>query len=284
MGDELDDELATLRARAYGVDADIHDDPDALARLHELENRRKARLTAQPEPPAETEPLSPPEAPPPSPLDEIFPEDAGASDPAWTTTTPAAPEPPEAPDPLPDAAARRPGALLTRLLAGTRGRLVAAGAVALVTVLIVVPLTLWVADSRDSPYAVLRLSDEPVETSIEYGLERDTMRRFDDFNGMQVTVGRLTDADMTCLQVSFGGTETLPGWGTGGCAPLGLPPYADVSTGINGGDSALLEGLEGVAALRFVYAGDEVRIYVVRLSDLPPEDQPEDRLGDQAVR
>lgn len=44
--DPSSDELRTLRARAYGPDADIHDDPAALARLHELEER--ARITARP--------------------------------------------------------------------------------------------------------------------------------------------------------------------------------------------------------------------------------------------
>jgi len=129
---------------------------------------------------------------------------------------------------------------------------------------------------------VLRLSDEPVETSIEYGLERDTMRRFDDFHGMHVTVGQLRETDMTCLQVSFDGADAAMGWGTGGCAPLGLPAYADLATGINGVDSAHLEGLEGVVALRFVYTGDEVQVFVVRLSDLPPEQRPADQSADQA--
>ena len=36
-----EDELAALRERAYGPGADIHDDPDALARLHELEAEAK---------------------------------------------------------------------------------------------------------------------------------------------------------------------------------------------------------------------------------------------------
>jgi hypothetical protein len=39
MSAGLDNELARLRARAYGPDADIHADPPALARLRELERR-----------------------------------------------------------------------------------------------------------------------------------------------------------------------------------------------------------------------------------------------------
>jgi hypothetical protein len=47
------DELRALRERAYGRDADIHDDPAALARLHELEAQAAAaRLQAQAAAPA----------------------------------------------------------------------------------------------------------------------------------------------------------------------------------------------------------------------------------------
>lgn len=45
MDDGADDELQRLRARAYGPDADIDGDPDAMARLAELERLR------QPDPP-----------------------------------------------------------------------------------------------------------------------------------------------------------------------------------------------------------------------------------------
>ncbi|GAA1860544.1 hypothetical protein ACFQZV_00550 [Microbacterium koreense] len=37
MSEGVDEELRVLRERAYGPKADIHDDPSALARLHELE-------------------------------------------------------------------------------------------------------------------------------------------------------------------------------------------------------------------------------------------------------
>ena len=43
------DELRMLRARAYGPDADIHDDAAALDRLRELEER--AFITDRPPPP-----------------------------------------------------------------------------------------------------------------------------------------------------------------------------------------------------------------------------------------
>ena len=66
-----DDELRELRRRAYGRDPDIHLDPDALKRLHELE---RSQVVVEPpvsddvveivEPPVEPEPVPPPEPEP----------------------------------------------------------------------------------------------------------------------------------------------------------------------------------------------------------------------------
>lgn len=52
MDDDVHEELARLRARAYGPDADIADDAPALARLAELEDReRRAREERVPDAP-----------------------------------------------------------------------------------------------------------------------------------------------------------------------------------------------------------------------------------------
>ena len=57
--DAVDEELRTLRARAYGPHADITDDPAAVRRLHELEAQRSARrsesMASAPATPAATE-------------------------------------------------------------------------------------------------------------------------------------------------------------------------------------------------------------------------------------
>lgn len=73
-----DDELTVLRRRAYGRDADIHLDPESLARLRELETPRRVPQTpsaesvettevAQPEVEAEAEPEPEVFAPRPTP-------------------------------------------------------------------------------------------------------------------------------------------------------------------------------------------------------------------------
>ncbi|MCK2034877.1 hypothetical protein KZC51_01900 [Microbacterium sp. SSW1-49] len=81
--DAVDEELRTLRARAYGPHPDIADDPAAVRRLHELEGLRSARraesMSADAAAPVEAEvvpagvrmPDEP--APGPSALDALFP-------------------------------------------------------------------------------------------------------------------------------------------------------------------------------------------------------------------
>lgn len=58
MEDQLLHELRRLRARAYGPGADLHEDPAALSRLHELE-----KLTRAPAPPSVPGPPLPPSRP-----------------------------------------------------------------------------------------------------------------------------------------------------------------------------------------------------------------------------
>lgn len=66
MDDQQQHELAELRARAYGPDPDIHDDPSALNRLRDLEELARGATPVTPEPPVEPSlPPKPPLPPPP---------------------------------------------------------------------------------------------------------------------------------------------------------------------------------------------------------------------------
>lgn len=85
------EELRLLRSRAYGPAADIHSDPQALARLAELE-RAHREVTRAPGP-ATVDP-----APPPQPLSPGPRTASGASDAAPTAPAPAE-TPPDAPTP-----------------------------------------------------------------------------------------------------------------------------------------------------------------------------------------
>lgn len=105
MDDDLRRELSTLRARAYGPDPDIHDDPAALTRLRELEElaRGAAPVSAAPEP--EAEPTFPPKPPlppvPPLPVSQLPVSQLSAATPlpdAPTEPEPAVADAPESTD------------------------------------------------------------------------------------------------------------------------------------------------------------------------------------------
>lgn len=95
MSPERSIELAALRRRAYGPDADIGRDPVAQQRLRELEDLAR--------PPVErsVEPIAPEPAPPAADDAPVRPSDAALDD---ATTTDATPEPAERTDAAPPAA------------------------------------------------------------------------------------------------------------------------------------------------------------------------------------
>lgn len=95
----MNDELRMLRSRAYGPAADIHSDPQALARLAELEDAHRAVASA----PKRSAEAFPPPPPPPPPLPAgPDPALAAGPDPAL-----AAPEPAPAEAEPADARGRR---------------------------------------------------------------------------------------------------------------------------------------------------------------------------------
>jgi hypothetical protein len=75
------DELRALRARAYGPSADIHQDPAAVRRLHELEAVRKPLGSPGAEPPAAAADVG---KPPPQPAPPASPSQAER---AWEPET-----------------------------------------------------------------------------------------------------------------------------------------------------------------------------------------------------
>ena len=97
MDDQLQHELTELRARAYGPDSDIHDDPAALNRLKDLEElaRGPAPVSVVPAPDAG------PVLPPKPPLPPVPPLPSAATplpDAPTETQQAAAPEEPAATD------------------------------------------------------------------------------------------------------------------------------------------------------------------------------------------
>jgi len=267
MRDGVDEELAALRKRAYGADADIRHDPAALARLAELERLHRNGHVPQP-----ATPPTPAPAPPPRPLIAASTVAAAASGSAPGPRSPAAPPPAAhsaapAADPAGTAAVASgaepaPPGWTRRRVALTCALAAVAGAA------IAVPSTLWISGLTAQPYAVLHVTDQPVNTG--YFGEGTDGRRFDDILGMRVSVGEVPTLG-DCIIIETTATDQS-GVTRGGCSAPGFSPIFDLP---------LLDGFlpaEGRVALggdatglRFMLVGDEVQVFV----GYAPEDSPE---------
>ncbi|MFT3796957.1 hypothetical protein [Microbacterium sp.] len=235
MATDADSELARLRARAYGADADIHDDPAALARLTELEHQHRAALAQPaPEPPVPVRPV--PGIPP-----------------YITEPTASAGEATEAATPANDAGpARR-----------SRRRLLLACAItAAASAAVAVPVTLWAQELGDRPSAVLRPVGEPAASTLPgYGAElRDDTRFYGEFSGLQVVVGGFEGDEQDCLFI-VPDSGNLDSGLIGNCAPLPFAPWMDVRLSDYAAGQAV-EEFGPRAVLRFEVVGDEVHVFV----------------------
>lgn len=194
-------ELAALRRRAYGPDADIHGDPVALARLHELEARE--RPAGAGDGPAASD------AP-----------DAGSARPTSGTAARA----PDVADPaIPSRLPRRrvPGWVIAfgfLLLGGGIGGAVG-GAVG---------ASLATA-SATPPDATLRLAAAgSVERTGDWGqvlsawgMDASSLVPFEEYRGIEVWAGR-SDDGARCVLLAVRGAPA-----TGSCASGGLEPMLD---------------------------------------------------------
>ena len=252
---DVDAELAALRARAYGADADIHDDPVALARLRDLEERRRIMGEAAVAPSA---PAAPAVGPPPS-----LPAFSFASPPADTDARPSAGQ---TPDPDRDGAADpAAGPAAAPAASGTaprsRGRLLlACAATALATAAVTAGITLWAASAgAERPDAVVRPAADPTPSEIISGPFTDTVQ-FEDFHGMQVTVGTSAgDPTQRCVFVAVPQGDFSSG--TGGCAIVPFDPQLDLALATYAG-SELADAFGSDAVLRLRVVGDELRVFV----------------------
>lgn len=252
---DVDAELAALRARAYGADADIHDDPVALARLRDLAERRRIMGEAAVAPSA---PAAPAVGPPPS-----LPAFSFVSPPADTDARPSAGQ---TPDPDRDGAADpAAGPAAAPAASGTaprsRGRLLlACAATALATAAVTAGITLWAASAgAERPDAVVRPAADPTPSEIISGPFTDTVQ-FEDFHGMQVTVGTSAgDPTQRCVFVAVPQGDFSSG--TGGCAIVPFDPQLDLALATYAG-SELADAFGSDAVLRLRVVGDELRVFV----------------------
>ena len=258
------DELRALRQRAYGPDADIHDDPVALARLHELENAARPSAVA---PVASASAPPPEEATDASPLTDAANSTATEAEPSPAVADPAPiaddqsagaapedgiPDSPNTTDESTDAPARRPW---------WRRRIPVlwAGSLAGVALLAGVGLTLGVQALDSGQVAVLSVDEEADWPSQMFGSQPPGSLVFEDFHGLTVLAfsqgfgpGDMQD----CLYI----TTADQGVGASGCGPDAFPATASLQV-LSVSPVKLRDAFEPGTALRFVLDGDQVRVY-----------------------
>jgi hypothetical protein len=231
-------ELAELRSRAYGRDADIHSDSVAMARLLELEDL--ARTDDSPEV-VEVDPHTD------SPVQASDPHGRHSPqvvrEPAESDGTDASEEArADAPEP-----ARRSRRLPTWTY-------IAAAALLGLVVGIAVP-----ALSPPHPDAVLSQTSRAGGPALDYDMYRlraDSAVRYETFHELEVWSAQ-NDQGATCIVVTTAALE----WMTATCAPEPLDPVADLTfypgmTQIDG-----LELAEG-SVLRFLLRGDVIEVWI----------------------
>jgi hypothetical protein len=224
-------ELAALRSRAYGPDADINGDADALARLIELEEMTRARGSERTD-------LADRDAglPPAGAL-------AGAGANGQSVTAVLIDDDVES-----SVAVVRPWWRRVPLVA----LIAAAGALGLAVG--------FIAPMLGSPGPVTTLERAPIDGAPldfgMYGVRAESPVRYEPFHNLEVWSAQ-TPQGSTCIVVASDTGE----WVTTGCAPEPLQPTADV-TFFEGMRS--IDGLElpDGSLLRFVLRDDVMEIWI----------------------
>lgn len=247
--DALEVELAVLRARAYGVDADIEDDPRAAARLAELEAWHTDRTGEVGEADAPfREPARHTHHAPPTPdtTDAALPgplvEDVGESR-------------------MPRAARVRDG--LARAARSRVGVFAAGAATAAAAALLVVS---WFALQAPEPDAVLYETSvrdrEQVQRLADYArvllVDESTLRGHGSFRGVQLWTATSTLGNRCLLAIEpstdrFLGADCVP--------PDAEPTVAIYDVPVRSLDE-WHDGLPRGTVVRFVLSGDVVTVWV----------------------
>lgn len=249
--DEDARELADLRRRAYGPDADIHADPVALARLSELERMREAERGRRDAPAGA------------SAAPAAAPSESAVTVPAASVSADVAAAPrgePAVVEPAPIVSASR----LPRVFRSPR-RLWIPWAASLVVVAVV---TAWTAaaivGASSAPDATLRAVPTPTDAAAEYqadGLQDIAV--FESFHGLRVMAGQLNAQH--CLFILVEPTFGNGSFG-GNCSAGAFPVIADIVLEPGGAEvpQQAIDELGQGTALRFTLEGDVVRVYVGR--------------------
>jgi hypothetical protein len=273
MAESPTDELRMLRLRAYGPDADIHDDPAALARLHDLEERALASRPAAPRAAAE-----PPTSLAPPASDEPPVEREPAREPAAQTRAPASTEqlrePAETPDTdEPAVAGGRDGSTGEKARWKLpRGRTLWLWAGSVVVAFVV---GAWVALGMSAVGfgRVAVLAETPADNwpTEFFGDPAEGAMVFEAYLGLTAMVipnamGNGGPGETTCLAVFDGLSDdgtldpTAAGVVTNGCGAGRFEPQATVTVSSTMSDELRAEHPDGTA-LQFVLRGSEVFVF-----------------------
>jgi hypothetical protein len=222
-------ELAELRSRAYGPDADIERDEDALARLIELEELART------------------DAPAPADADPDVPASPAAH------SSPIAVVVHDAPADAPPAA-RRPWWRRIPVAA-----IVALAAMAGLGVGLAVP-----ALSRPQPAAVLRQAPfvDGVELDFRmYGIPAESPVRYEPFRTFEVWSGQTREGSI-CVVV----TTAVGEWLASGCAPEPLSPTADIMFTPGMREVEGFDLAQG-SVVRFQLRGDVIEVWIAETDE-----------------
>lgn len=280
------DELAALQRRAYGPDADIEQDQDAVARLRELEDLARRGAIADEVAPVAEEPPASAEAPaeetaatdeaaraeaidvgdvPPAPADpqstpageaSVSSDDTqGEADAASAAATDGEPTAP--------AASTAPKGFFGRV--ATWWRRIPRWTIAVVAVIAgaVVSVGLGAAAAAqpaarlgiDSSRAGSDIVFLPDGALVYYQLEQEDIRLHEMFGDLQVVSG-INDSDQECLFAAVGDR-----WLNGGCAPAEFGAVFDITD-----DYGLQEltdpDLPQRSTIRLILKGEVVEVWV----------------------
>lgn len=281
--DPREDELRRLQTRAYGPDADIGDDPAALARLRELEDAAARALTRD----ADLRPApsivglriarDDPDAATSDPADRVSEE----PDPADRVTTA-----PPAPARLAAAAAhdaRLPDGdadVATAPPTPTRPRrprwavvawVAALAAVAIVVAVAASAITAGTVRAAGQPASAQRVAtlqmDPHFQTPYSFNDSSVDLIGFDEFHGLTVISGKrwLTESMQPCLLVAstaelYGDTNIISGTTAYGCAAGSFPASALLRVDTNL-PRTIRQMFPDGTGLQFVLVGKKVEVY-----------------------
>ncbi|MBD3943067.1 hypothetical protein IF188_15330 [Microbacterium sp. NEAU-LLC] len=276
-----DDELRLLRARAYGPGADIHDDPEAMARLQQLEARERQPsqpVAEQPEPSApaddeEVDAAAPTDAQAPAhPLDAYL----AATDPTHAHEAVDVHETGDADtarqDGIPPAAA--PGEPGPRATPWYRRTPVLWALSLVAAVLLGVGLTLSVQSLTSGKVATLAV-DEKGTWPANMGDKPAGGVLFDEFYGMSVvsfSQGFALEPTAICLYI----VASSPDASMIGSASCGSGPFpATAALAVTANSPKELRDEYGLGtSLKFVLEGEQVQVFAKAAVVPVPSDTP----------